>query len=104
MIYNSNQEIRAALIHIGWRNEGEADIKGKHVKWCAGDVLSFILFEDKKAYLQKKVIRPSEAKRIYEVLDKVHWGAFITVVMSDNQVIDVQVIADVFADYLDVEL
>lgn len=104
MIYSSKQETRAVLVNICWRDAGEADINGKYAKWCEGDILHFIRFEDKKAYLQKKVIRPSEAKRVYALLDNVHWGAFISVTMSDDQVIDVQIIADVFADHLDVEL
>ena len=104
MILSSNSEMRALLFGVKYRDAGESDINGRHVTWKAGDVVSYIPFEAKKAWLQKTLIRPSEVKRIYDQTATAHWGALAIITMQDDLIIDVRVIDDVFADYMNVEL
>lgn len=89
---------RGLLINVGHRDAGEGEINGQMMKWNEADRIGYIRFSDAKGVLIRRDIRPEFVQKIYAVLEEVSWGALIEVTILGKQVIDVEVISDIFAD------
>lgn len=84
------------LFDAKYRDKGEADIRGEHIKWDAGYVVTYIPFESTQ--VQKRVVDPDMAESVDKALEEIHWGALITLEFRGKYIVNVTVEADPFAD------
>ena len=93
----STRRINALLLALVHRNAGESEANGKHLKWDEADVLHFLPVGTKDC--EKYKISPRKAQDIYKLTQDITWGAYVALtVNSNNEVVNVEVLNDVFAE------
>ena len=74
------------------------DDNGREVTWDEADIVYILPYGATRGSLQKYTIHPKCVKDIYAKTADVNWGAYVELELDNNQIIDINVLNDPFAD------
>ena len=91
------KELKAGiLLNESQRSAGEADFDGRHVKWGAGYLITYVPFEGTEVV--KRIVDPNMAEAVEKTLADVRWGALISLELRGKYITNVTVEADPVGD------
>ena len=98
MIKTKAKNIGGLLTDSKWRENGEMEKDGKVIQWPKRFMISVLPFEESRNIL-KYAVHPKHAERIEKQLADIHWGCLVELEIDGREVVNVNVINDVLADF-----
>ena len=93
--------VQGILTDVRKRNSGSMqDATGREITWNEADILYLLPYGATSGNIQKYTINPKSAKDIYSKTADVIWGAYVQILLDNNQVVDIDVVNDSFSGNL----
>lgn len=90
--------VHGILTDVRKRNSGSMqDPNGREISWTEADILYLLPYGTTNGNIQKYTINPKSAKDIYSKTAEVNWGAYVQILLDNNQVIDMEIVNDSFS-------
>lgn len=98
------ERLDMVLINEREREAGEfTNNKGQNISYDGGYYLYGIKVGDERGTLIKFRVKESIAEYVHQVMEDIHWGALVNILVVNKEVIEIKVVSDLLAGYFNLE-